>query len=421
MEGSVWIAFIVSPSKQLFNQFIEQNPSRAHFFNHGSTVVPPHYTSSASTTQDDSSSSFIAFSSITTATRTASSSASIVSPSSTTRDASSSSATTQYASTSSSIAFPSSTTRDASGFSSISPVSSTTTSSSSSIAVPFLPTTTSATSQSYLSSSTQTPSSSAAAAIITATSIAVAAIPIPTSKATKATVTNPSNPAESVTFVKEQISNDMLAGLPIIPAAGLAIMVMVGGVATPVMIDAAGMMVIPLGSIPSWLTPGMYPASDNIQDSNTDVDCISVNGQVLCHGWTQTAIRSESDATTVKIYAQIDSSSSTHENIQPGYNIIDNQCCTQSTTDTVPNPYAPICKRQYKGVADWFDIWSDGWITDDGSTLHEAVKSCGIVTMWNPTHIRDTNNYMVQFALPLQAANCVGKAIYESGGPYVSC
>lgn len=170
----------------------------------------------------------------------------------------------------------------------------------------------------------------------------------------------------------------------------------------------------------------------------------------------------------MKIYAQIDGSSSAHENIKPGCeltaswpsyygdvyfkgdnclydsqstsptficsipnkqtvywhcldNIIDNQCCTQLTTDTVPNPYAPICKRQYKGVADWFDIWSDGWITDDGSTLHEAVKSCGIVTMWNPTPIRDTDNYMVQFALPLQAGNCVGKAIYESGGPYVSC
>ncbi|KAJ5705055.1 hypothetical protein N7536_000744 [Penicillium majusculum] len=122
----------------------------------------------------------------------------------------------------------------------------------------------------------------------------------------------------------------------------------------------------------------------------------------------------------LKIYAQIDGSSSTHENIQPGCELTASwpSYYGDSTTDTVPNPYAPICKRQYKGVADWFDVWSDGWITDDGSTLHEAVKSCGIVTMWNPTHIRDTNNYMVQFALPLQAGNCVGKAIYESGGPY---
>ncbi|PLB40905.1 uncharacterized protein BDW47DRAFT_122977 [Aspergillus candidus] len=499
--------------------------------------------------------------------------------------------------------------------------------------------------------------------------------------AAAAVVTNPSNPQQTATFVKEEASDDLLAALPLIPAAGLPLIVSVGGSAVPAVVDSAGMIVRPLGSAPSWIKPDIFPAADSIgetlnpgktvpvgsgsgggagtgsgggsesgsgdgagsgsgggnesesdtesssgsntesgsgaeptgsssstspeessttepesssteppgetlatrtitittdintfraipnfpiitgsgrpadtpgasntqndsqpsktdnnsqptntdnnsqpsnnennsqssnnedsqpsnnennsqppnnennsqpsntennsQPSNTenasqtsnlqpmytpdpslttvdshgngtkihvDSGCISVNGQTICGHWDLATVRTDAETSKVKIYGKFDSEDAAWYNKKGGCeltaswpseygdvryqddnclhdadgNIIDNQCCTEPAKDDVPNPYGPICKREYSFSVDQVTIYSSGWMTDDGSNLWKQMSRCGPVTKWEVNPVRNqAGQKWVYFHLPIQiGGSCVQQGIWEAGGPWANC
>lgn len=134
----------------------------------------------------------------------------------------------------------------------------------------------------------------------------------------------------------------------------------------------------------------------------------------------------------MKIYAQVDGSSSAHENIQPGCELTaswpsyhsdiyckGNSCLygSQSTSPMYPKQTDCVLtlSRQYhrqsmlhSGNKQYCSenirshlqetvqrcdglVWHlERWLDHKRSTFHEAVKSCGIVTIWNPTPFRET-------------------------------
>ena len=78
-----------------------------------------------------------------------------------------------------------------------------------------------------------------------------------------------------------------------------------------------------------------------------------------------------------------------------------------------------------------FDVYSRGWITDNGDALHREAKGCGLMTGWTFEEVsateRDgsdqnlgdyTSQYLARFNLPATfKKGCVGRAIRSAGGP----
>ncbi|KAH0565674.1 hypothetical protein GP486_000930 [Trichoglossum hirsutum] len=104
----------------------------------------------------------------------------------------------------------------------------------------------------------------------TDTTRSLAAPTIPTGSATASgfagflVVTNPSNPAQSVTFASTTLPQNQRAGLPHIDdAVPLALLLLIGGISTLATITSTFQMVFPLGVAPAWLTIGAYPLADS--------------------------------------------------------------------------------------------------------------------------------------------------------------
>jgi hypothetical protein len=120
-------------------------------------------------------------------------------------------------------------------------------------------------------------------------------------------------------------------------------------------------------------------------------------------------------------------------------NKIFNQCCsTPDINNSGPtvNPYfdprpAASCQRTPGIGFVHFEIYSKGWITDNGDALHKQAKGCGLMTGWSfgtntdiqtdgsSAHIeRYRPQYLAMFNLPATfKSGCVGRAIASAGGP----
>jgi hypothetical protein len=103
--------------------------------------------------------------------------------------------------------------------------------------------------------------------------VTIAALAVPTASGQVTLVTNPGNSSQSVAFVKQDVPADIQDHLPSIAAGTLlALALMIGGVATPVLVDSAGTMVVPLGAVPVWLTPALFPSPDSISETDDSPD-----------------------------------------------------------------------------------------------------------------------------------------------------
>ncbi|KAN0070384.1 hypothetical protein V8E54_011253 [Elaphomyces granulatus] len=120
-------------------------------------------------------------------------------------------------------------------------------------------------------------------------------------------------------------------------------------------------------------------------------------------------------------------------------NKIFNQCCsTPDINNSGPtvNPYfdprpAASCQRSPGFGFVHFEIYSKGWITDNGDALHKQAKGCGLMTGWSfgtNTNIQSDGSsadigryrpqYLAKFNLPATfKSGCVGRAIASAGGP----
>ncbi|KAN0070372.1 hypothetical protein V8E54_011241 [Elaphomyces granulatus] len=120
-------------------------------------------------------------------------------------------------------------------------------------------------------------------------------------------------------------------------------------------------------------------------------------------------------------------------------NKIFNQCCsTPDINNSGPtvNPYfdprpAASCQRTPGFGFVHFEIYSKGWITDNGDALHKQAKGCGLMTGWSfgtNTNIQSDGSsadigryrpqYLAKFNLPATfKSGCVGRAIASAGGP----
>ncbi|KAJ5105378.1 hypothetical protein NUU61_002725 [Penicillium alfredii] len=116
-------------------------------------------------------------------------------------------------------------------------------------------------------------SESVASTTVTATSVSIDTLSTPTDSSAKGVVSNPQDSSESVTFVKQDIPSDLKGHLPSVPEGSLLPMTLnIGGVQTPVVVDSTGGMVIPLGDVPAWLTPDLFPAPDKISKMDDGKD-----------------------------------------------------------------------------------------------------------------------------------------------------
>lgn len=99
-----------------------------------------------------------------------------------------------------------------------------------------------------------------------------ATIPVPTTPTgdgETVAATNPANPGETVSIVKQQVPEDQKDNFPFISFGdALPLSLTVGKDDTPVIVDFLGQMAVPLGSAPDWLTPDVFPAPGSI--GNTD-------------------------------------------------------------------------------------------------------------------------------------------------------
>jgi hypothetical protein len=121
-------------------------------------------------------------------------------------------------------------------------------------------------------------------------------------------------------------------------------------------------------------------------------------------------------------------------------NKISNQCCTTpdiNRSGPTVNPYfdprpAASCQRTRTQHFIYFQIYTKGWITDNGDALQNLANECGgPVTKWSfePNTDIETDGssakiglfeaqYLASFLLPeTLPENCVGQAIASAGGP----
>lgn len=83
-----------------------------------------------------------------------------------------------------------------------------------------------------------------------ASSVTLAAPAVPTDTAQTVTVANPDDSFQSATFFKQNVPADIQNQLPSVGHT-VALTLMIGGVATPVLVSSVGTMVFPLGAVPA--------------------------------------------------------------------------------------------------------------------------------------------------------------------------
>ncbi|KAF2805435.1 uncharacterized protein BDZ99DRAFT_574380 [Mytilinidion resinicola] len=212
-------------------------------------------------------------------------------------------------------------------------------------------------------------------------------------------------------------------------------------------------------------TPIPNPAGTDVHVRN---GCASINGSPRCDSDSTfdskyNVADNNQPYASAAIYGNFDKTNSMNGNVQPGcklqaqwpanygdvyFDVSDgclydsgnskiwDECCTDSTTDQISNPYEKVaasCQRTPGVGFVHFEIYSNGWITDGGKTLHDEINGCTPTSVtswsfgWNHGVQKDGSaanlgdydtEYLAKFNIDLFFKNgCVGRAIASAGGP----
>ena len=189
----------------------------------------------------------------------------------------------------------------------------------------------------------------------------------PTGDGEMVAATNPANPDETVSIVKQQVPEDQKDNFPLISFGdALPLSLTVGEDDTPVIVDFSGQMAVPLGSAPDWLTPDVFPAPGSIgnTDSGSDSGSDACKANPSSDSTTSSPSPTSSDATsTTSETSQTSSSSSASDTPSSTLN-----CQQNIATD------GPSASQVAKALQD--DDAFSGFCDDQSSesSLYQSIK-----------------------------------------------